>query len=287
MRTLLLPLAALLVAGAGCASNKPVTSAPVAAVREVPPELTNPDFIYAVLRHLYRWHFNGATFVQPDRAGQIEVWVRSVNVKADEGDRSRFAEMWLPGAGLLVDLKQADDEVSERKLVVKDSGFKVRAVEHPGSVPQTAASWRVLRFPAKDVEAHLFQTRQERLFPDAAMESRLEKALADYLSLEHEHEMTNATQTFYVAPISPVSNELWVFWENRHLALHFTADGDLADARLWEQIQLNLRVVSLEQNVAVSRDEMPDGGRFVSRDWAGRLVYNCVVLGRKFTLRPE
>lgn len=107
----------------------------------------------------------------------------------------------------------------------------------------------------------------------------------DYLHEQRVHELTEGVQTFYAAPISPVCNELWIFWENQHVALRFSADGDLDDPQLWDQEAFNLREVNLEQNVAVSRDEVPNGGRFISRDRAGRLLYNCVVLGRKFTLQ--
>jgi len=49
-------------------------------------------------------------------------------------------------------------------------------------------------------------------------------------------------------------------------------------------VALHLRLVSLDENVTAAPDQTAGGGRLVSRDWAGRLLYNCVVLGRRFTI---
>jgi hypothetical protein len=284
MKSSALLLAAWMVLGAACASRRPAVT-PVTGVNAGSiPELTNRDFIFAVFRYLYRWHSDTATWLPTTEAEQIEIRVRLIHVETDANDRSRFAELWLPGAGLMVDLKQADHEVPERKLVLKDDGFKVRSVHRIDAHPAPPANWTVLRLPSKEVIAHLFQTRQERLFPDGAFVNRLRDTLADYLRRHHEQELMAGAQTYYAAPMSPVSNELWLYWENQRTALRFAADGDLANPRIWEQAAMHLRLVNLDGNVTQSPEEALWAGRPVSREWAGRLLYNCVVLGRKFTL---
>jgi|WetSurMetagenome_2_1015567.scaffolds.fasta_scaffold361797_1 hypothetical protein len=274
----------LLMASAGCVSSHPPHRTPLTQAPEAAPELTRQDFLFAVLRYLYRWQLDAATFVRPDHRGVIEVWVRSLKVESDAGDRSRFAELWLPTAGLLVHLKQADHDVPERGLVLKDDGFKIRAVEQPAERPALTPGWTRVRLLAREVYAHLFLTRQERLFPDAAVESRMKSALATYLRKHHEPQWLEGPQTFYASPISPVSAERWVFWENQRMALRIQAEGGLDQPRVWEQLSLHLRMISLEDDITVSPEEAPDGRRLVSRDWAARFLYNCVVLGRKFSL---
>jgi len=284
MKSSSLLLAVWMVLGAGCASNR---SGIAPAAQEGPgtvSELANRDFLFAVLRYLYRWHSDAATWTSAAGAGEIEIRVRPIQVETDEADRSRFAELWLPAAGLMLDLKQADHEVPERKIVLKDGGFKIRAVHRIDTQSVSPDGWTVLRLPSKEVIAHLSETSRERLFPDAAFENRLRDALADYLRQHHERELMAGAQTFYASPISPVSNELWIYWENQRTAVRFAADGDLANPRTWDQVAMHLRLIRLDEAVALSPDELPGAGRAVTRDWAGRLLYNCVVLGRVFTL---
>jgi hypothetical protein len=286
MKLRCLPLAALLVFCAGCASDPPANSSTLRATSATAPELTQPEFLYAVLRYLDRWHLDAATFTRLNNDGQVEIWVRSIEVPTDEGDRSRFAELWLPGARTLVELKQADHDVPERKLAIKDDSFKVRAVHRLNAGPVSPNGWKVRRLRSEEVFAHLFQTQHERLFPDATLENRLRQALAAYLRQHHEKELLTGQQTFYAAPVSPVCGELWIYWEDQRMALRFAAEGDLANPRIWEEVALHVRAISLDERVTLSPEAATSPGGFISRDWAGRLLYNCIILGRKFTLPP-
>jgi hypothetical protein len=269
---------------AGCAVKHPPAgtadrdaAAPVA-------ELINREFAFAVLSYLCRWHSDAATLVEGKEQREVEVWVRLVYTEVDDGDRSRFAELWLPSAGLLVDLKQAAYEAPERKLVLRDEGFKIRAVHwmHPRSVEERG--WTVLRFPSVEVVEGLEQARNQRLFPDTDLERRLRDALSDYLRRYHEQEWRAGGQTFYTAPMSTVSNELWIYWENKRTAVRLAADGDLRDSRTWTQEVPHLRLVRLDRETSGLPGELGGGPKQISPEWAGRLLYNCVVLGRKFSL---
>jgi len=187
---------------------------------------------------------------------------------------------------MLLDLKEADHSVPERKLVLKDDSFKVRVVHRIDASHVPHSGWTKLRFAGQSVETYLFQNRNRQIFPDRAFDSRIRVALAGYLREHHKQELTRGIQTFYAAPISRVCNELWIYWENRRTALHVAADGDLADPRIWEQLPLHLREVVLERGPTVMPEAIPGRERSVSREWAGRLLYNSIVLGRIFTLPP-
>ena len=86
---------------------------------------------------------------------------------------------------------------------------------------------------------------------------------------------------FHIAPMSPVVNEVWVFAENRNLFLHFTSDSDIENPALWAAQQLRVRVIDAANDTVVSMEEMPGSNVYVTRDQIDRLLYNCIVFGKR------
>ncbi|MEI6805111.1 MAG: hypothetical protein WCK49_01225 [Myxococcaceae bacterium] len=207
----------------------------------VPTELTQTDFISSVMRYVYLWSDS------PESSDKI--WVRLVKIKTDKGDHSQFAEMWLPAQKLLIDLKKADYQVPERNLTMKDNGFKIRLVKHLPKAPAPISGWKVLALPSKK------NLTQKHVFPDETAKIQLKKALGSY---------PDTGEACYIAPVSQVSNELWVFCESPKLALRFSTDVKLTDPLSVHAIDLN-------------KEGIPP-------EWAGRLLYNTVILGEKLDL---
>ena len=81
--------------------------------------------------------------------------------------------------------------------------------------------------------------------------------------------------------MSPVANEVWVFVENRNWFLHFTSDSDIENPELWAAQQLRVRLIDAANDTVVSMEEMPGSNVYVTRDQIGRLLYNCIVFGKR------
>lgn len=246
-----------------------------------------PDtFYFHLMEYVYHWHFDEAmAMVEPD-AGPVTLWVRRLHPDLDEGDESKFAEVWAPRIGLLVELKKAQYRIPEMDLDVSDQGFKVQTITWQREAPARKRAWQVLHFDRKSLQDHLFQSRQRALFPNDALRSRLREAVLEHMS-DSLPEEDDQTQVFYTAPISPVCNDLWVFWENRDVLLQFSADMDLSHEDFWDHITLNLDVFELREDVVVTLDEVPGSNAYITKDWVGRVLYNCIVQGEKRVIPPE
>ena len=65
---------------------------------------------------------------------------------------------------------------------------------------------------------YLFQTRSLREYPDEALFERLRQALRAEVP-QHPEAQKLAFQIVHVGPLSPVANELWVFWETDRMLI--------------------------------------------------------------------
>ena len=112
------------------------------------------------------------------------------------------------------------------------------------------------------------------------------KLMADYLNKAHEGPLTQ-DQTFYISPLSGVCNELWVFWETGRKILFFSADMDLASPGFSQLSQLRMQVIDLDKDIVASTREVPGSNAFVTKDWVGRLLFNCILYGERVVRTPE
>jgi hypothetical protein len=93
-------------------------------------------------------------------------------------------------------------------------------------------------------------------------------------------------QVVYLAPLSPIANETWVFWETGRMLIRFASDIDLTNPAVWQHDTLAVKLFPLDQRVVVSLDEVAGSNAFMTRDEAGRALFNCFVLGRRVALEP-
>ncbi len=90
----------------------------------------------------------------------------------------------------------------------------------------------------------------------------------------------------HFAPLSRIANEAWVFWENGRLLIRFASDIDLAHPAVWQHEELAVDLYDLDEQVVVSLEEVAGSNAYLTRDQAGRALYNCVILGRRVVLQP-
>lgn len=288
-------LAVLLVA-TGLMAQEPDLSAE-AAVAAPPAELTEPAFLYEITQHLYRWYVDEADVEKEADADANEgaregakpfiFWVRRLDVKLDEGDRSVIGELLLPQFGICVKVKKADYAIEDLGIEVKSKGFRIINVARAAMPAEPPPGAAVVNLDYEQMRQYLFSMRTHARFPDEALSERLRVAVRKYYNLDPEKNEPGE-YLIYLAPMSPVANELWVFLENRKILIRFASDIDLEEPAMWTHQILGIRTYDIQRQTVVSLDEVAGSNEFLTRDQVGRALFNCVVLGRRVAgVNPE
>jgi len=287
-----LALTALTLGGAACRSFDPGSLILFPGILESGPSKAEAAALYEELggeaafldlsRYLYRWYFDENDYARLDPQLKDQLWLRRLEMIADEGDRSRYLEVVLPAVGVAVTLKKTDYRIPELKLDIRSGGYRVIRVSRDAVSPKGFA---VLKLHSDALIAKIFEMRLERTFPGDALQTHILTNLspqADALAQSPR----NVPQTFFFAPVHEVDNEAWVFWEEGKLLFKASSEIDLANPDAWRTERLELTVIDTVCQTVVSFSERPGSNRHVTRDQVGRALYNCVVLGQKRTALP-
>lgn len=268
-RSALLLLVILLAAPA------PAQSDPVPAVDDA--------FLALVMRHLYRWHLDETALLAIDEDEELVLLLRDATPALDENDRSRYLEILVPALSFSVLMKQADYAVPELAMHVTNAGYRVVHAHKLDARPEDEAGWTRRTLSKAWLLRHLFSIRNERSYPGDALMRRLRHAFHE----RYGSSIANGErQTIYVAPLSMVSNQLWVFWENAGKIIRFHSDSDIDSEAYWALEKIGVTLYDLKEDVVISLAEVPGSNAYVTRDWAARVLYNCVVFGRRITTEP-
>ncbi len=258
----------------------------VGSAAAAPPELVQPSYLFEIVRHLYRWELDESEVARLVGAKHFVFWVRRLEPRLDPGDRSELGEIALPQLSLTVKVKKADYTIEELGTVVKSQNFRITQVsrgELPAQAPRFCA---VVEVDMNEMRDYLFRTRNQREHPDPAFLERLRQALREQAAKEGLL-TTNAPvgeRIIHLAPLSPVANEIWAFWEAGRKLFYFASDIDLANPSVWQHQSLVVRIFDLDQQVVVSHEEAPGSNRFLTRYQVSRALFNCVLLGDRIAI---
>jgi len=274
----------------GCASTRPTPDAPppdapATSATNAQGQVLTRDYVAEVLRYLYRWHADETMLASVSGYTDTELWARPLQPKLDPGDDSRFCEVLFPRVKMRIVLKQADYLVEELGQRVRNDSFKIHSVGDYNSLPAPRDAYTIYRFDRSELTDYLFRTRNNRIFPDEQLRERLRAAVRKAIG-EHPADVEEGPAVVYLAPLSPVSNDLWVYWANGHRIIRFSSDADLTQKIYWDLAGVDVHVYDLRENVVVSLGEVPASNKYVTRDWAARALFNCIALGQKVTLPP-
>jgi len=269
----------------GCASTRAAPQ-PEDAVLMHEAEMLTRDYVAEVIRYLYRWYADETMLASISQYTDTELWARPLHPQLDAGDDSRFCEVLFPRVHMRIVLKQADYLVEELGQRVHNESFQVQSVGPYSSLPAAASAYTVFRFDRGELSDYLFRTRNDRVFPDERLRERLRAAVRNAL-VERPADVDEGPAVVYLAPLSPVSNDLWVYWENGHRIIRFSSDADLTQEIYWDLAKVDVHVYDLRENVVVSLGEIPGSSKYVTRDWAARVLFNCIALGQKVILPQE
>ena len=67
----------------------------------------------------------------------------------------------------------------------------------------------------------------------------------------------------------------------------FSADTDLSNPGFARLSGLRMQVIDLDKDVVASTKEVPGSNAFVTKDWVGRLFFNCILYGERVVRTPE
>jgi len=254
-----------------------------------PQELREQPFLFEVLRHLYRWYMDETDAEKIVKQGEVHFWIRGLQTQLDPGDKSRLGEIVLPQIGVSVTVKKADYMIEELNTVVKNDTFKIINVSR-GSVPASTDGFETVKVDYKEVLEYVFRTKDQARFPDDEMLMRMRLAareeLTEYLVARGKDLPTNS-EAVHFSPISPVANEIWVFWEGGRMLLRFASDIDLENEAVWEHDELAVKLYNVDEQTVVSLHEVAGSNAYMTRDQVGRALFNCIVNGRRLVLNPE
>jgi hypothetical protein len=269
----------------------PAAPASQATESAPPAELLQTTNLSEVVRHLYRWYLDENDVERIANQTNMEFRVRRVNAKLDPGDQSIFAEIVLPQLDTIITLKKADYTVEETKAQVKSRNFRIKNVARAPVPASPPSGCQTVRLPLQEIKDYLFRTRNQPDFPDADLFERMRQEFRKELARENETlGLTNALvgeQVVYLAPLSPVGNDAWVFWENQKLLIRFTSDIDLSNPTVWEHEQMRVQVYNTYSQMVISLEEAAGSNRFMTRSQIGRALYNCIVLGQRVAVTPR
>ena len=284
---IILSALAVLAAVSGCSTTRQAGQTTQQA--SPPPELLQEQTLNEIVRHLYRWYWDEADVERAAEMREWVFWVRPVEVKLDTGDQSRFAEILLPQLGTTVRLKKADCMIEEVKTQVKSRNFRIISVARTTMPSRPPEDCQVVKVNMDEMKEYLFRRGNQPDYPDPDLFERMRQALRKELEKQSTLSTNPPTgeQIVFIAPLSPVGNDVWVFWENPRLLIRFVSDIDLSNPAVWDHEAMMVQVYDPDQQMVISLDEAAGSNRFMTRNQIGRALYNCIVLGQRIMVTPR
>ncbi len=252
---------------------------------EMYPELVQEKYLFEVVRHLYRWYMDEADINRAATSGTFEFRVRAVNTVLDPDDHSKLGEILLPVLGISVKVKKADYAIPEFRALVTSRTFKITGVAR--GVAATTNEFTEVKVDYASMRDYLFRTRRDVEFPDDVLLMRLRLAVRGELKADLQRRglpPLAGEQIVHISPLSPVANELWVFWETGRRLIRFSSDIDMSSPAVWDHEELAVKVYNIDEQVVVALDETPGSNAYMTREQVGRALYNCVVMGHRVEL---
>jgi hypothetical protein len=261
----------------------------VAQLPAVDPALMDESYLREVVRHLYRWYMDEADVEKEAERDHFVFWIREPKPELDPGDFSRFGEIVIPELDIHVTVKKADYPIEHSDRRVESDVYKIINVARFPEPAIRPEKYREVRMSHTALREHLFNTRAAVRYPGGDLLELMREAVDEELEDEHLRLPDPAapfSRVVHVSPLSPVANEVWVFWEAGRLLLHFSSDLDLEHPEIWESDLPAVRVYEIDEQTVVSLHEAAGSNAYLTRDQVGRALYNCVILGRRLEL-PE
>ena len=254
-------------------------------------QLTEREFLFEVIRHLYRWYLDEKDVNASLRKGEFVFWVRELKPQLDPGDKSCFGQIIMPALGASANVKWADYTIPKLGVEVKSDGFKITRVSRVPGMSGKPDGFTEVRATYDEIRDYAHKHRNDVRFPEGDLLMRMRITAHAQFKKHPRHEelvdRDDLENVVHFAPLSPVANETWVFWEAGRLLIRFASDMDLENPAMWEHDELAVDFYDLDEQVVVSLDEVAGSNAYLTRDQVGRALFNCIVLGQRVELDPD
>jgi hypothetical protein len=261
--------------------------APVRGATALPldPALTDREWLLETLLYSYYWYLDDAFFAEQAENKDAELWVRSIEPRTrDADDRSRFGQVWLPGAKVLLTVKQADYQIPELNLTARTASYRVVRGSFEAAAPAAADAWKFVPFSWSDIAETFRSARHQVHVPGPATKEVVQTMLRREMKRAG---VTSGPQRFYIAARTAVATEVWVLWQNRRTIFQISGDMDITDRAAVSQLPLLIRQFNLGTNVVASLLEAQASNAVISRDRASRVLFMCLARGEEIVMEPE
>lgn len=252
-------------------------------------ELSSPAFLEEVVRYLYRWYLDEEDIEKHTDVTKFVFEVRLLSPKLDKDDKSQYAEIYMPLLKISVKVKKSDYIIEETNQEIKSNGFKIVNISRiPNEVPHEAEV-TTIEIDTKQMLDYLFATRSKAEFPDEELLKRIKTAFEEQFIKLKKHELVDtvhndAQDIINIAPLSPVGNDIWAFWESGKMIIHCTSEIDITNLEVWAHGDTTFHCYDAYNNTVLSLAEAKGSNELFTRDQIGRILYNCMVLGKRISL---
>lgn len=256
-------------------------------------ELSNPVFLEEIVRHLYRWYLDEADIEKYLDSPKFIFQVRLLSPKLDEGDRSQYAEIYIPFWKISVKVKKSDYIIEEIGKEIKSNGFKIVNVSRISNEALSSSEFTTVEFDIDEMREYLKTTRSKTEFPDEELLEKMKIAFEKQLASLRNHELIDVKHDdeiqdiISIAPLSPVGNDIWVFWESGKMIIHCTSDIDISNREAWAHGEFIFHCYDAYNDTVLSLAEAKGSNELFTRNQVGRILYNCIVLGKCISLTNQ
>ncbi len=246
----------------------------------------NADYLRGALHYIYFWYLDSEHFFEYDQDKNLEILVKKIDYVKDKNNNSEQYNLIIPDLNFGVDLIKANYRIEELDLQITNSSFKIVAVYPNICEPGTNEGYSVKILKENRLFSELLKTRNKKSPPSEVIMKKLRKSLNKLIQVESKT-ASKLPQTFYIGPLSKYSNDIWIFWETKKKLVKFSSATDFTTDGYWQLLPLFTKIFDLNTDVVTSLEEVSGSNAYITKTWAGRIMYNCIVDGLKIVIQPS
>jgi len=246
----------------------------------------NAEYLRGVLEYVYFWHLDPAHFFEDDQDTNIEILVKRNSYSKDLNNKSTRYELIVPDLNLGISLVKANYKIQELDLQITNASYKVVAVNPDFREPVTNKEFQIRFLSEGNMMKRLFQNRYKPAVLSNYVKTNIYNSLVKLSKLELGHPLKKE-HIFYVGPLSDYSNDIWIFWEAERKIVKLSSASDYTSKAYWQLLPIYVKIYDLDSDVVVSLSEVSGSNAYITKDFAGRIMFNCIVNGKKFIINEQ
>lgn len=250
-------------------------------------ELSDKTYLYEVMKYLYRWYLDDEDIKKCLESKNIIFLVRELRYNLDKDDKSLFAEMLIPVFGVALKLKKSNYLIEEQGIYIKSNVFKIVSISRISIKNVDFKQYNKTEIDLGALIKYLTQTRTHSTFPNEEVLSNIKHRLKEQVESAGKSDAfkidPEVNDIFYLAPLSPVCNEIWLYWVGAKIIIHCKSGIDIDTPAAWDSGSLHFSLFDAYNNTLISLGQTALSNEFMTIHQVGRTLYNCMVLGKRIS----